>query len=439
MVRIIAEEPALGPAALSRGLILRDTTGRLSFFDPESKLEEHQIVSIKLNLCNALGGYAEEDSVVYLDDDSWVRSLLADPSVFPMQTDSIRFRLLDRRIVGSAWLDRPQEKVAMPPRVIFGSLKGGVGRSTALAVTASDLARRNKNVLVIDLDLEAPGIGDLLLDDDRMPEFGSVDYLVENGFGTIPEARLQDFVGTSQLTSFHGGRVDVVPALGKLADHHPGNTLAKLSRAMIEDLDHQRGSISVAQQIAEMVETLTNRDAYDVVLLDSRAGLSEITAPLVLGLGATVLLFGTDQRQTIRGYRALFAGLKLLALRDRTAGRRAEWRLRIKAVHAKASLDNAELARYKDDMYELFADNLYDEEDPGQGDNERLSFSIDDPEAPHWPLVIPFNQNLISFDPTRTPGQLSAAFYEQAYRPFLDGIDTILESSREESHDRNAC
>jgi hypothetical protein len=312
---------------------------------------------------------------------------------------------------------------------VFASLKGGVGRSTALAVTASDLARRNKNILVVDLDLEAPGVGDMLLDGERLPRFGTVDYLVENGLGGVPDRYLSDFVGTSPLTTPGGGRVDVMPALGRQAIEHPSNTLPKLSRAMIEDIGSDGATVALNVQIAGMIRRFAGRESYDVVLIDNRAGLSELAAPAILGLGANVLLFGTAQRQTIHGYAALFAGFKLLAERDRAAGGRAEWRRSLKAVYAKAGLDESVAESYRDDLYEVFAENLYDADDTEQDNFDAVSFNIDDRDAPHWPLVIPFSQNFVDFDPVRKPGQLLAEFYEQAFRPFLNGIDSIIASS----------
>ena len=427
MVEIIAAE--LGLEALEQGLIVRDTTGRLSFLSSQVAPPDALRSRIESNLVGALGSYARADRVMAFGDEPGVMRLLEDAEAFPMQLESFHFRLLDRRIVGSAWVNAPQEKMAWPPRIVFASLKGGVGRSTALAVTAADLSRRNRNILVVDLDLEAPGLGDMLLDEDRMPRFGTVDYLVENGLGGVRDERLSDFVGTSALTTPGGGRVDVLPALGTQAVEYPGNTLAKLSRAMIEDIDANGDSVSVTDQIAAMINRFTGRDTYDVVLIDSRAGLSELAAPAILGLGATVLFFGTAQRQTIQGYAALFAGLKLLAERDRAVGRSAEWRLSLKAVYSKASLDELTAARHRDDLYELFAENLYDADDGRQANSDAVSFDIDDENGPHWPLIVPFTQNLIDFDPVRAPSQLNTAFYEQAYRPFLDGIDSIIISS----------
>jgi Mrp family chromosome partitioning ATPase len=64
--------------------------------------------------------------------------------------------LLDRQIIGQDWIRPNFAPVnALTPVLTFFSCKGGVGRSTALAIVASDLSERGKNVLIVDLDLEA--------------------------------------------------------------------------------------------------------------------------------------------------------------------------------------------------------------------------------------------------------------------------------------------
>ncbi|MCC6586292.1 MAG: hypothetical protein IT168_06195 [Bryobacterales bacterium] len=418
-----------GQELLRRGVVLRDTSGRLRFINPEAPPPDEVLSRYEARLAAALGAYVRHDGAISFIGDPGAQQLLDDPAAFPMRLDTLEFRLLDRRIVGAGWTEQPAREAVGPPRIVFASLKGGVGRSTALAVTASDLARRKRNILVVDLDLEAPGVGEMLLDEGRLPNLGTVDYLVENGLGGVPDERVADFIGTSALTTPGGGRVDVVPVLGRRAIANPENTLAKLARAMIEDIDPEGRPVPVTVKMAEMVKRFLRSETYDVVLIDSRAGLSEIAAPTVLGLGANVLLFGTAQRQTMQGYAALFAALKLLAERDRAAGRPAEWRLLFKAVQAKASLDERITAGYRDELYDLFAEGLYDAEDMEGENPEVINFGIDDPSAPHWPLVIPFTQNFVDFDPVRAPTQLTAAFYEQAYRPFLDGIDAIIAAS----------
>jgi len=44
-------------------------------------------------------------------------------------------------------------------RVTFYSYKGGVGRTLALLNVAALLAEHGRRVLIVDLDLEAPGFG----------------------------------------------------------------------------------------------------------------------------------------------------------------------------------------------------------------------------------------------------------------------------------------
>src|SRR5262249_5834849 len=162
----------------------------------------------------------------------------------------------------------------------------GVGRSTALSILAADEARRGKNVLAIDLDLEAPGIGSMLLDQDRRPRYGTLDFLVEDGIGGVDDGDVEQFVGTSALTA-GAGLVDVVPASGTATMNSPQNYMAKLARAMVEDVTEE-GAKSVRSQVRRAVDRLVARRSYDLVLIDARAGLAEISAGPLLGLGATV-------------------------------------------------------------------------------------------------------------------------------------------------------
>jgi len=417
-----------GREFVEAGTVLRDATGRLSFFAGCEPKDEKEIEKLQNAVTRKLKDYARPDVPVRFLRDNGAASILESPDRVPIQINDVFCQLLDRRIVGAAWLSAPSAQPTAPPRVVFATLKGGVGRSTALAVAAADLARRSQNVLVIDLDLEAPGLGTMLLGTDEVPAFGAIDYLVENGIGGVRDACLDAFLGSSGLTAPGGGRVDVMPALGRRSLTQPHNILPKLARAMIEDILEDR-VVSVTEQISTMILRMTERAPYDVVLIDSRAGLSELAAPAVLGLGATVLLFANAQKQTIDGYRALFAALQLLAQRDILNDREAEWRTMIKPVYAKANLDASASDRFIDDFYELYSNHIYDAEVAYDALTAPLSFSRDDTSAPHWPLVIPFNPAFSDFDPTMAPEQLTEPFYEQTYRPFLSRLDAAMASS----------
>lgn len=425
LVRVLL--PKLGREVFEQGTVVRDVSGRLCFFCPPLSTDAEANGSLSQALIDALGPYARSGQPVVFADEPGAVAMLTSPERIPVQVEGTFCQLVDRRIVGSGWLAKPVIRSASPARIVFSTIKGGVGRSTALAVAAADLARRGRNVLVVDLDLEAPGLGDLLLDGDNLPDYGVIDFLVEDGLGGVSDTVLSTFFASSRLTTAGGGRVNVMPALGRKSLVNPGNVLPKLSRAMIEDVTDD-GSIPVERQISTMIERVTQAGGYDVVLIDSRAGLSELAAPAVLGIGASVLLFGTAQKQTVEGYRSLFASLQLLAQRDRAQGRSADWRLALRPVYAKASMSEDVGDRFVDEMYELYSEHLYDAEDELLGDDDLIRFAREDRSAPHWPLTIPFSQSFLDFDPLRTPGQLTAAFYEQAFRPFLDAIDAIIVS-----------
>jgi hypothetical protein len=106
----------------------------------------------------------------------------------------------------------------------------------------------------------------------------------------------------------------------------------------------------------------------------------------------------------------------------------------LRPVYAKAGLRADTADRFRDDIYELYSEYLYDAELEGGAEAEvaALRFTQQDGAAPHTPLIIPFNPAFVDFDPSRQPTQLTTAFYEQSFRPFLDAIDRILESTSAE-------
>ena len=73
--------------------------------------------------------------------------------------------------------------------VTFYSFKGGVGRTMALVNTAVELTLRGKKVLVVDFDLEAPGIQTYEPFSRSIPNLGVVDYVTDY----IRDGRAPDF------------------------------------------------------------------------------------------------------------------------------------------------------------------------------------------------------------------------------------------------------
>lgn len=164
------------------GRIVRDAFGRLTFVASNPIASDKLSAAIqKISL--VMKPYVDSDRVILTPDHPGATRVLADRRllydlIWLDDKRLIEIAILDRRIVGADWLDAPSpQRADGPPYLVFTSLKGGVGRSTAIAVLAAHLAANGKDVLVIDLDIEAPGIGTMLLSEDRQPRLALLIYL----------------------------------------------------------------------------------------------------------------------------------------------------------------------------------------------------------------------------------------------------------------------
>jgi cellulose biosynthesis protein BcsQ len=61
----------------------------------------------------------------------------------------------------------------------FYSFKGGVGRTMALVNVSAELARKGRRVLIVDFDLEAPGITTYRPFARASSSAGVVDYITQ--------------------------------------------------------------------------------------------------------------------------------------------------------------------------------------------------------------------------------------------------------------------
>ena len=284
-------EAELGASVFERAVFVRDATGYLSVV-VDKELDEGKLAELNKKAVEVLGRYARSEDCIRDRDGSGSQRLLGIAEPNRVRIHGRKLIFVDRRMVGADWLLPPKGANTIP-RIAFVSVKGGVGRSTALAVMAAHLSARGLRVLAIDLDLEAPGIGTMLISPDAMPKYGTLDYLVENGISGIDDDFMENTRGRSFLGS-GGGQVTVLPAFGSKTIEHPAGGLAKIARAYLEDVQTGGGTLSLTDQIREMLERFEATGAHDVVLVDGRAGLHETTAAVVLGLGAETLLFGID-------------------------------------------------------------------------------------------------------------------------------------------------
>jgi Mrp family chromosome partitioning ATPase len=413
----------LGEVGYRRNAFLRDADGVLTLV-VRDRLKAEVRSRLEAEAKEKLGSYVAASPLatpLELMDPK-----LADRALDQWELVNNRFvRLVERRLVGQDWIRGIQPRIPLAPAVVvFASQKGGVGRSTALAVAATEFAYRGKSILAIDLDLEAPGLGGMLLPADELPAFGALDYYVENGRGSIDDAFFNDMISISPLAR-GTGRVMVVPAAGQRCREFPQNVIGKISRAYLEKIDEASAepkTLTFLDQTRNMITSLCERDRYDAVFVDARAGLNETTAATIQGLGADILFFGVDTPQTWEGYRFFLAHLARFKPREVIADGE-DWRYRLKMVHAKAAVDPRSWADYRDNSFGLFSEHLYDELDETQSlKDAAFGFDIDDREAPHYAWPVLMDPTYYHFDPVKYREQLTEAIYMRTFGFLISGL-----------------
>lgn len=370
-------------AVLGKLLINRDLNGRIRLI-VNNEIEESQeatdlLRSIAENLFDRLGKHAYSvEQAVFFESDLNFASHGSAKFLLPGFEN---VWVLDRLATETDWTHIIPESETVP-RVVFFSIKGGVGRSTALAATAWALAQSGKRVLVVDLDLESPGLSSNLLPEDRRPAYGVTDWLVEdlvdNGASVF-----EDMIATSTLS--RDGDIYVVPAHGR----DPGEYISKLGRVWMGKRGSDGKVETWSERLMRLLERLEAKIKPDVVLIDSRAGIDEIAASSVVQLGASlVLLFAIDGSQTWTGYQILFQHWN-------RSGNAGDIRTRLQFVGAMIPNDERRIDYFgslQEQAWTVFSE-LYDEVPAGEPVSELFNYDETDESAPHYPWPIKWHSS----------------------------------------------
>ncbi|SEN38872.1 WD40 repeat [Nitrosospira multiformis] len=228
--------------------------------------------------------------------------------------------------------------------ITFYSYKGGVGRSMALAAVAHLLARRGMRVLAVDFDLEAPGLERYFFDNERSRlkrgELGLMDLLQDYRRALSDEAefenpafkRLDRFISPAIVAaSSRGGRVDLLTAgqrepVGKIRDY----ALAVRSFDWQDFFYNWKGDIFFQWLRGQWTES---EQGYDVVLVDSRTGVTEMGGVCAYQLADVAVLMCAPNYQNLEGTRDVARDF----LSDSVLGLRYGRKLDILAIPARVA------------------------------------------------------------------------------------------------------
>ncbi len=198
------------------------------------------------------------------------------------------------------------EDLPLPIVATFYSLRGGVGRSTALAYTGRILAAEHgKKVVCVDLDLEAPGLAALFGKENEVREnHGVVDLLLALDQGVEPKAL---------DASKHLIRVSDNDDLYCLPAGIPNAEYARKLSLVNPDAWYREDRNPLRDLITLLGEHLPFKP--DVILLDSRTGITHLSGPLLFDLADLAMIVFFPHPQTKTGTGALVRAL--LAARTR--------------------------------------------------------------------------------------------------------------------------
>lgn len=309
-----------------------------------------------------------DDFFIYSDLEKNSSSVSKDTNIF----------FSERHVENTNWYIKEQFDLKTPV-TSFYSFKGGVGRTTATVLTALLLARQGKRVLIIDFDLEAPGLSSMFAnEDDRTQNLltvkGFVDFLIdfEANERNIEKISLDEyyFIKNEQiLVGTNGGELIIVPAIA--TDSNSADSyITKLSKANIK---YGFGKEYIPDLFLKAMEEKTQPD---VILIDTRTGINDVGGLVFNRYAQSIFLIFYGNQQNMFGLESMLPELKELNKRN------VNFYLINSPVPTQPTDREFEINYYVERSYDIFKEHFYEKD-------KEPSFS--DESADHYPINIPYN------------------------------------------------
>ena len=224
---------------------------------------------------------------------------------------------MTERAAHSRIVDHMNGSNKTPMRTIaFYSYKGGTGRSLLLLNTAFFLAEAGQHVVMLDLDLEAPGLHHKLglLIQRKRPNIpirrekrrgtderigpGSIDMLLDWQLDE-EEWKVDEYLYKIEREGFKGS-LEVIPAGAGPSSYYAG-LLEKLNWRRLNRANKE-GLIRSREGVKKLKRDLQSRqDPVDYLLVDARTGVTDASALALYGLAETAVCLFTGTPESVEG------------------------------------------------------------------------------------------------------------------------------------------
>ncbi len=184
--------------------------------------------------------------------------------------------------------------------VTFYSFKGGVGRTMSLVNVATQLALESKKVLIVDFDLEAPGIPTFALTAPKHECPGIVEFVNQyRSTGVTPN--VGDYVYSANKFN-SGGEILVMPA-----GTHNGSYSSRLNSIDWQKLYSKEDGYLFFEDLKRQWERSISPD---YVLIDSRTGHSDVEGICTRQLPDAVCLLFFPNDQNLQGLKKVVSNIR---------------------------------------------------------------------------------------------------------------------------------
>ena len=179
--------------------------------------------------------------------------------------------------------------------ITFYSFKGGVGRTMALANVATLLSKWDKKILIVDFDLEAPGVEkyfngpDFKFSKKREDCFGIIDLLTSISDNDTKIKWKDCLMNASSV--INNLQCDILPAGKDNAEY----------ATKLQNLNWD--FLFVERNFSEKLEQIRNewKETYEFILIDSRTGISDIGGICTIYLPDIIAFLFTTNEASLSG------------------------------------------------------------------------------------------------------------------------------------------
>lgn len=185
--------------------------------------------------------------------------------------------------------------------VTFYSFKGGVGRTLALANVGVQLARTGRRVLLVDFDLEAPGLHTFKLLKPKESTPGLVDYITDYA-NSLSSPDVRSYIYEAFDVGQQDGRLWVMPSGQN--DPEYARKLAGINWQHLYDKQH--GYLMFEDMKAQWEKVYQP----DYVLIDSRTGHTDIGGICTRQLPDAVVVLFFPNEQNLNGLKPIVSAIR---------------------------------------------------------------------------------------------------------------------------------